>query len=139
MDEEQLAREAAVANDFEFVNLSPEMIDPMVAHLVSHELANRHGLIPFRREGKQLAVAMSLPLDLRARDEVELKTGYHVVPVAATAQAVQQAIHYHFDVANVTKQAIASMRLKGDLAPGELDATGPAGAASHLKLGSQEP
>ena len=34
--------------------------------------------------------------------------------MAATPHAVQQAIHYHFDVANVTKQAIASMRLKGD-------------------------
>ena len=30
---------------------------------------------------------MSAPLDLRARDEVELKTGYPVVPVAATPQA----------------------------------------------------
>ena len=114
VDEEQFARAVAAVNKFEFVNLSPEMIDPIVAHLISHELANRHGVIPLKREGQQLAVAMSSPLDLRARDEIELKTGYRIVPVAATPHAVQQAIHYHFDVANVTKQAIASMRLKGD-------------------------
>ncbi|MEN6576544.1 MAG: GspE/PulE family protein [Phycisphaerales bacterium] len=114
VDEEQLARAVASVHKFEFVNLSPEMIDPIVAHLISQDVANRHGAIPLRREGQQLIVAMSSPLDLRARDEIELKTGYCVVPVAATPHAVQQAIHYHFDVANVTKQAIASMRLKGD-------------------------
>jgi len=112
VSEEQLARAIAAVNDLDFVTLAPEMIDPLAAHLISQEMASRHSLIPIRREGDQLIVAMNSPLDLRARDEVELKTGYHVVPVAATPQAVQQAIHYHFDVANVTKQAIASMRLR---------------------------
>lgn len=114
LDEEQTAKLGAVASNVAFVNLSPEMIDPMVAHLISHEVARRHNVIPIRKEGRELTVAMSSPLNLPARDEIELKTGYKVVPVAATPPAVQQAIHYHFDVASVTKQAIASMRLKGD-------------------------
>jgi type IV pilus assembly protein PilB len=130
--EEQLARAVAVANGFDFVNLSPEMIDPLVAHLISQDLANRHSLIPLRREGGRLVVAMSVPLDLAARDEVELKTGYRVVPVAATPQAVQQAIHYHFDVANVTKQAIASMRLKG-----QREETDPAAPTERAPYGLQ--
>jgi len=117
VDDEQLARAVAAVHRFEFVNLSPEMIDPIVAHLISHDVANRYSAIPLKREGQQLTVAMSSPLDLRARDEIELKTGYRVVPVAATPRAVQHAIHYHFDVANVTKQAIASMRLRDDAGP----------------------
>jgi type IV pilus assembly protein PilB len=116
IDDEQFARAVAAADGIEFVNLSPDMIDPIIAHLIPHEVAKRHNLIPLHREGHQLTVAMSAPRDLRARDEIELKTGYRVVAVAATPQAVQQAIHYHFDVANVTKQAIASMRLKNDAA-----------------------
>jgi type IV pilus assembly protein PilB len=55
-----------------------------------------------------------------------LKTGYRVVPAAATPQAVQQAIHYHFDVANVTKQAIASMRFKGQTGQGGQEEGDPA-------------
>jgi type IV pilus assembly protein PilB len=90
------------------------MIDPLVAHLISQEVANRHGAIPVRKEGRELTVAMISPLDLRARDEIEQKTGYKVIPVAATTQAIHQAIHYHFDVASLTRQTIASMRLKGD-------------------------
>ena len=114
LDEEQSAKVAAAAHNIEFVNLSPEMIDPMVAHLISQEVANRYGVIPVKREGRELTVAMGSPLDLRARDEIELKTGYKVVPVAATPHAIHQTIHYHFDVASLTKQTIASMRLKGD-------------------------
>jgi type IV pilus assembly protein PilB len=137
VDEEQVAKAVAAVNDFDFVNLSPEMIDPLVAHLISHDMATRHSLIPLRRDGRELAVAMSAPLDLRARDDVELKTGYHVIPVAATLQAVQQAIHYHFDVANVTKQAIASMRLKGEAAGGEPEETGRGGSVLDLQFRSQ--
>ena len=116
LDEEQSAKVAAAAHSIEFVNLSPEMIDPMVAHLISQEVANRYIAIPVKREGRELTVAMSSPLDLRARDEIELKTGYRVVPVAATPHAIRQAISYHFDVANLTRQTIASMRLKSDAA-----------------------
>jgi type IV pilus assembly protein PilB len=138
--EEQLAKAIAAVNDFDFVTLSPDMIDPLAAHLIAQEMASRHNLIPIRREGGQLVVAMSAPLDLRARDEIELKTGYHVIPVAATSQAVQQAIHYHFDVANVTKQAIASMRLKSqaDRSAQEDDPAISAGYMSDLGLPSRE-
>ena len=142
VDEEQIAKAVAAVNDLDFVNLSPEMIDPLVAHLISHDIAKRHNLIPLRRDDRQLIVAMSSPLDLRARDEVELKTGYPVVPVAATPQAVQQAIHYHFDVANVTKQAIASMRLKGQAGLGGKDeggSTGPAAAARSCRCSCRRP
>jgi type IV pilus assembly protein PilB len=114
LDEEQIARIAAAANGIEFIALSPDLIDPMVAHLVSHELANRHGAIPVKRTGESLMVAMISPMDLAARDEIELKTGYAVVPVAASPQAIRQALQHHFDVANATKQVIASMRLKKD-------------------------
>jgi type IV pilus assembly protein PilB len=136
VSEEQVAQALAAVNRFDFVNLSPEMIDPLVAHLISQDIANRHNLIPLRREGQQLIVAMSAPLDLRARDEVELKTGYRVVPVAVTPQAVQQAIHYHFDVANVTKQAIASMRLKGQAGRAGPEEGTPAGSAAVRTLDS---
>jgi type IV pilus assembly protein PilB len=135
LDDEQVAKVVAGAYQIEFVNVAPEMIDPMVAHLVSQELASRHMVIPIEKDGQRIKLAMSAPLDLRARDEVELKTGYKVVPVAATPQAVQQAIHYHFDVASVTKQAIASMRLKGD---GD-SSKRPAGARERLLEDGDDP
>jgi type IV pilus assembly protein PilB len=114
LDEEQLTRAVAAANKIEFINLAPEMVDPMLAHLVSYEIANRYNLIPVKKDGDHLLVAMSSPLNLSVRDQIEITTGYKVVPAAATGHAIKQAIHYHFNVANVTKQAIVSMRLKED-------------------------
>jgi len=114
LDDDQLIRVIAGANKIEFVNIAPEMVDPMAAHLVSYEMANEHNVIPVKNEGNQLLVAMSSPLNLSIRDQIEMKTGCKVVPVAATPGAIRQAIHYHFNVTNVTKQAIVSMRLQED-------------------------
>ncbi|MFZ0035679.1 MAG: GspE/PulE family protein [Sedimentisphaerales bacterium] len=114
VDEDQLTRIIAAGNKIEFVNLSPEMVDPMAAHMVTYDMVNRHNIIPVKKENDKLVVAMSEPLNLSVRDQIEMRTGYQVVPVAATPSAIRQAIHYHFSVKNVTRQAIASMRLKDD-------------------------
>ncbi|MBL7185854.1 MAG: type II/IV secretion system protein [Phycisphaerae bacterium] len=112
LDEEQFAKVVARASGIEFVNLAPETVDPMVAHLVSYKTASEHTVIPIKREGNRLHVAMSSPLNLSVRDQIEMKTGYRVMPVAAMPGAIRHAIQYHFDVTNVTKQAIVSMRLE---------------------------
>lgn len=114
VNEGQFARIVAAGNGIQFINLSPDMIDPATAHLVTYETANQHIVIPVKKEGDKLLVAMSSPLNLAVRDEIEMKTGFSVVPLAATPSAIRQAITYHFNVESVTRQAIASMRLKTD-------------------------
>ncbi len=112
--EEQILQIIALASDVEYVDLTVDMIDPMAAHLVSRDLATRHTVIPIRRQDGALLVAMATPGDLATQDEIEVKTGYRVTPVAAHPSAIQQAIHRHFDEVDVTKQVVASMRLKDD-------------------------
>ncbi len=112
LDEDEMAKIVAAAHKIEFISLSPEDIDPMAAHLVSYDTATEQSLIPIRKEGNRLIVAMSSPLNLSVRDQLERKTGHRIVPVAATPSAIRQALHFHFDVSNVTRQAIVSMRLK---------------------------
>jgi type IV pilus assembly protein PilB len=114
VDEEQLVRIIAAGHQIEFVNLSPDMINPSAAHLVTYEMANQYNIIPMKKDGNKLLVAMSSPLNLAVRDELESRTGLKVVPLAATQSAIKQAITYHFNVQNVTRQAIASMRLTTD-------------------------
>lgn len=114
VSEEQLSRIVAASNNIEFVNLSADMIEPMAAHMITYEMARRHNIIPIRREDDRLLVAMSTPLNLVVRNQIEIRTGLKVVPLAATPNSIAQAVRYHFSVQNVTRQAIASMRLKGD-------------------------
>jgi type IV pilus assembly protein PilB len=112
VNQDQLTKLTALTNNIEFVNLSADMIDPVAVRLVSFDLARQHNLIPVRIEKDKLFVAMSSPLNLSARDTITMKTGYKVVPLAATTEAVKQAVAYHFNVESVTKQDIVAMRLK---------------------------
>ncbi|MGA2070243.1 MAG: hypothetical protein ABSG97_02745, partial [Sedimentisphaerales bacterium] len=75
VNEEQLTRIIAVTNNIEFINLSPDIIDTMTAHLLSYEMVSRNNVIPIKKEGKRLLVAMSSPLNLSVRDQIEMKTG----------------------------------------------------------------
>ena len=112
LSSDDLLKVVAASHGIEFIDLEPDSIEQVVAHLVPFELADRHTLIPIRVEENQLVVAMASPMDLMARDQIEMKTGYEVIPVAATSDAIRLAIQCQFDVANETKQAIVSMRLK---------------------------
>ena len=112
LDEEQSAKIIAAFNKIEYINLSPEAIDPIAAHMVTSQIANQYVLIPIKIVDNKLYVAMSDPLNLIVRDQIELRTGSKVIPLAASPAAVRNAIRYHFNVRNATRQAIASMRLK---------------------------
>jgi len=125
VDEEQFIKIIAAGHGIEFVNLSPDMINPMAAHMITYEMANQYNIIPVRKEDNKLLVAMSSPLNLAIRDEIEMRTGFKVIPLAATQNAIRQSIIYHFNVKNVTRQAIASMRLTTDSDKDKLRETEP--------------
>jgi len=110
--DEQLGRIIAAEQKIEFVTLSPDMVDPIAAHLIPYEMSDEHNLIGLRTEGDKLYVAMGWPMNLAIRDQIEMRTGCKVIPQAATPSAIKAAIRYHFNVQNVTRQTIASMRLK---------------------------
>jgi len=110
--EEQLSRLVALNQKIEFINLSPDSVEPIAAHMIPYEISNEHNLIGIRMEANNLYVAMSSPMDLAVRDQIEMRTGCKVIPQAAAPTAIKGAIRYHFNVQNVTKQTIASMRLK---------------------------
>lgn len=112
LSEDELAMMIAAGSGIEFISLSTDMIEPMAVHSVTYEMAAHHNVIPVRKEGDKLLVAMSSPMDLAVRDEIEMRTGCQVVPLAATPSAIATAIRYHFSVQNLTRQTIASMRLQ---------------------------
>lgn len=111
-------------------NVSDDMVDPIAAHMVTSEFANQHTLIPVTRADNKLRVAMSEPLNLVVREQIEIRTGYKIVPLAATSNAIRQAVRYHFNVQNATRQAIASMWLKQDA--DELNRAEPADKSSQV-------
>jgi type IV pilus assembly protein PilB len=112
IDPQQLTRVTALSNNIEFIDLTSDMIDQMAVRLVPFDMARQHNLIPVRIEKDTLLVAMSSPMNLSVRDAIATKTGYKVIPLAATVDAIKQAAAFQFNVESVTKQDIVAMRLK---------------------------
>ena len=114
VNEKQLIR-IILANGEEkiaFVNLSQELISPKAAHTVSYEIANQYNVIPIIKEGNNLLVAMSEPSNHIVKEQIAIRTGCNIVPVTASPVAIREAIRYHFNVRNISRQAIAAMRSK---------------------------
>jgi len=114
VSEERLARLVAVVSGVDFIELSAAAVDALTAHMIPLEMASENCVIPIRRQGSDLYVAMSSPLNLAVRDQIEARTGCNVIPQAASPSAITEAIRHHFSVQNTTRQTIASMRLKAD-------------------------
>lgn len=123
VNDEQFTRIVAAAGNIEFINLSADMVDPMAALMITYQMANQHNIIPVKKSGNELHVAMSEPLNLAVRDQIELRTGCKVIPFAATPDAIRHVIKYHFNVQNLARQTVASMRLKTDSLKDKPDST----------------
>lgn len=67
-------------------------IDPEVATLISESLAERYTLIPIKKVGKSLQVAMSDPLNIYATDDLRLATKLDIIPVIATPTEIKRMI-----------------------------------------------
>ena len=112
VNEQQASEIIAVSNNLKFVNLSPDMVSPMAAHLISYDIANVNNIIPISKDSDDLIVAMAEPWDIDVKNKIAMRVGCNVVPVVATPSAIRQAIKCHFNVRNITRQTITSMRMK---------------------------
>ena len=66
--------------------------------LIPARLARRFGVIPFRRDGKNLSVAALDPGDLLVQDELALLTGSMITTYAALEIHVREGLARHYDV-----------------------------------------
>jgi hypothetical protein len=75
-----------------------EAIRADVLKLVPARLAQRHGVIPFRREGRSLSLAMKNPRDIPGLDEVSQISGLSVRPFVALEARIDTALATHYGV-----------------------------------------
>jgi type IV pilus assembly protein PilB len=67
-----------------------------VLKLVPRELAIRLQVVPIRREGNVLVVAMSDPNDVSLFDELRFRTGLRIKPVLSSEAQIREGIDKHF-------------------------------------------
>lgn len=75
----------------EFVDLSRLTIPTELARLLPRNLARRHHIVPIKLENDTLTLAMSDPLNYIALEDAKTTTRKRVIPVIATAAAIDRA------------------------------------------------
>ena len=81
------------------VELSKIDVDDKILKLVPAEFASKHLVMPIRRTGRTLTVAMADPTDLNVVDDLKFITRFDIEPVVAGEYSLRQAIERHYDVA----------------------------------------
>jgi hypothetical protein len=75
-----------------------EDIPAEVIELVPRELANRHKVIPFRRDKRRLDVVLLDPTNLKAIDELSFKSGLLIRPFVAPEVLIARCLERYYQV-----------------------------------------
>lgn len=78
------------------ISLYQYPIDSSLMGLVSKEFAQRNILIPIKKEGSQLTVAMNDPMDYYTIDDLRLSTGLQIDQVIAAKDEILASIHKYY-------------------------------------------
>jgi type IV pilus assembly protein PilB len=90
-----------------YVDLTKQAIDPVVVKLIQPNVAQKHLLIPFKRSGGTLSVAMVDPSNVLAVDDVKFMTGYAVEPYIAPETAIVTAISKYYGLGGTLEKSSA--------------------------------
>src|SRR5260370_32674035 len=74
------------------INLSYFEIDGSVVKLVPYDTAKRYQILPLRRVGASLTIAMVDPTNVFAMDDIKFMTGFNIEPVVASEAAIMEGI-----------------------------------------------
>ncbi|MEC2071624.1 GspE/PulE family protein [Alkalihalophilus marmarensis] len=105
ISESQLIEALEVQLGIKHVSLFRYPIDTSLMKMVPKEFAVRNQLIPLKKEGNMMYVAMVDPMDYYAIDDLRMSTGFQIEAAIATKDEVEQAIERHYQLDDAFLQA----------------------------------
>ncbi len=90
--ETDLTRMLARQHKMPAVDLTKFTVDPRIAKLIPGELALKHSVLPLKRDGRTLTVAMSDPASMSVLDDIKFITRLDIFPVIAGEFTLRNAI-----------------------------------------------
>jgi type IV pilus assembly protein PilB len=81
------------------IDLNTIEIEEAIIKLIPTEVIQKYHVVPVKRAGAVLSVAMVDPTDMFAVDDIKFMTGYEVVPLVASEGAIGKAINKYYDQA----------------------------------------
>jgi type IV pilus assembly protein PilB len=91
------------------VDLRKIKIDPEVIKEIPIDVVKKYRVIPVKRVGNRLTVAMEDPSDVFAVDDIKFMTGYEIEPVLTASSAVSAAMDAYYDSANAFDEVMLGL------------------------------
>ena len=111
--ERQLVEVLEFQLGFSSVSMYDMKVDPDVLALIPESMARKHGVIPLRRNGGKIVVAMEDPLDYEAIEEIRLAAGADIQPVIAARSEIEQAINRHYGLEDTVEELMEEFEWEG--------------------------
>ena len=110
------------------ITLSQLDIDPEVLKLVPDSIAKKYEVLPIKRQGTTLTLAMADPTNVFALDDVAFMTNLQVTPVVASQAAIRKAIERNYeaqsavtDVMTQLSNEVGNVEVVEDETPSKVD------------------
>jgi type IV pilus assembly protein PilB len=131
--ETDLTRMLARQHKMPAVDLTKFTVDPRIAKLIPGELALKHSVLPLKRDGRTLTVAMSDPASMSVLDDIKFITRLDIFPVIAGEFTLRNAIEKFYASGEAQMEnLLADIADTDDIEVLESEAEEPANAGMAL-------
>jgi len=96
------------------VDLYNQKIDKKLVNVISEDIARRYQVLPLKKTGNRLMVAMYDPLNYFALDDLRLSTGFEIDPVIAKKVELELAINRYYGMQKSIEQMLLDMPTNED-------------------------
>ena len=117
IDETELTKIIARTYKMPAVDLSKFEVDPKILRLVPAELATKHCVLPLKREGRTLTVAVADPTNQEILEDLKFVTRYDIFPVLGGENTLRNAIEKAYDASDAAMDTL----LKDIVAEGDVE------------------
>jgi type IV pilus assembly protein PilB len=97
------------------VDLSRFEVDPKIIKLVPADVAVKHMVLPLKRDGRTLTVAMADPTNMGVVDDLKFITRYDIFPVIAGEYTLRTAIERYYEQTDAQLQTLLKDMEEEDL------------------------
>jgi type IV pilus assembly protein PilB len=121
IQELELIRTLAKQFKMPAVDLSKFVVDPKIAKMIPSDLATKNLVVPLKRDGRQLTVAMADPTNLGVLEDQKFITRYDIIPVIAGEFTLKSIIEKIYGKEAEEAQMTALMDTIEEIAEGDVE------------------
>jgi len=108
-DEEKIARTLSVAFNLPYIDLRAITIEEKVKNLIPEEFARKNKVVPLKRQGRTLTVAIADPTRSEVLVDLKFITGFEIEPVISKESLIEETIGKVYGESDQLREILESL------------------------------